>query len=115
MAYDAALADRIRAVVANWEGVTHKRMFGGICFLLFGHMCCGVLKEDLILRLSQEHTVEALKRPHTRPFDIAPTPMKTIFFVGPEGFRTDEALRGWLEQSYQFALSLPPKPARGRP
>jgi TfoX/Sxy family transcriptional regulator of competence genes len=113
MAYDEALADRVRGALLRRKGVTEKKMFGGVCFMVNGHMCCGVASKDLVLRLGEEGTAAALEEPHTRPFGMTGKPMKTMLFVSPAGHRGDEALKAWLDQAVDFARSLPPqKPKR---
>jgi hypothetical protein len=80
-------------------------------FLLGGCMCCGVLKDDLIIRTSSERYEKALAQPHARPMNFTGRPLRGFVFVSPAGFRTDTALRKWVEQAAEFALSLPPKGA----
>ena len=110
MAYDEKLAVRIRKVLAKYKSVREIKMFGGLCFTLRGHMCCGILKNNLVIRVGPERYQEALVRPHARPMEFFPHhPKKGFVFVGPGGYRTDEALRKWVKQSADFALSLPPK------
>ena len=109
MAYDENLKRRILAVVERWEGVTAKKMFGGVCHLIHGNMFCGVYKAFLILRLGESAAADALTRPNTRPFDITGRPMKGWVMVAPRGVASDAALSGWLEQAQAFALTLPPK------
>ena len=109
MAYDEELAARVREALAASEAVTEKQMFGGIAFMLGGNMCCGVVKNDLMVRLGDERGKQALTRPHARPMDFTGRPMKGFIYVGPDGLRTGEALRAWVEEAVAFAASLPPK------
>jgi TfoX/Sxy family transcriptional regulator of competence genes len=109
MAYDERLADRIRGALAGWKAVSEKRMFGGIAFLLQGKMCCGVIKDLLVLRLGPQGAKIALRRPHAREMDFTGRPMKGMVYVEPEGIPTDIELQGWLEQAVQFAQTLPEK------
>ncbi len=109
MAYDEKLADRIRKVLARRKALTEKKMFGGIAFMLQGNMCCGVLNNGLILRVGPEHAAKALKKPHTRRFDITGRPMKGFIVVLPPGYKADEALRKWVRHAADFASSLPAK------
>jgi hypothetical protein len=74
-----------------------------------GNMACGVYKDSLIVRVGPERYEKALGRPHTRPFDITGRPMKGWVMVEREGYGSDEALRGWVRQGVDFALTLPPK------
>ena len=109
MAYDEAIADRLRAVLARRNGVTEKKMFGGVCFLVNGHMCCGVNEKNLVLRFGEAGTKAALEEAHTRPFDLTGKTMKTMLFVSPKGHRSDVAMNAWVEQAICFAQGLPSK------
>ena len=109
MAYDEKLAARVRRALAGRRSVEEKKMFGGVAFMLRGNMCCGVLKENLILRVGPERAARALGSPHARPFDFTGKPMKGIIAVAPAGCRTAAALRKWVGLAADFALSLPPK------
>lgn len=110
MAFDEALAARIRSVLADAEGLTEKRMFGGIAFLLNGgNMCCGVHGDELIIRLAPERTEEALGQPHVRVFHLTGRPMKGWLLIGPGGVANEDDLRSWIDQAMAFAGSLPAK------
>ncbi|MBI3127033.1 MAG: TfoX/Sxy family protein [Candidatus Tectomicrobia bacterium] len=108
MAYDEKLAARVRRALAGRRGIEEKKMFGGLTFMLRGHMCCGVLKDDLILRVGPGRAARALRSPHARPFDFTGRPMTGIVAVAPSGCRA-AALRRWLALAEDFASSLPPK------
>jgi hypothetical protein len=84
-------------------------MFGGIAFMLNGNMCCGVVKDDLMVRLAPDRSEEALQLPHARPMDFTGRPMKGFVFVEPAGVATDEALREWVKRGVEFASTLPAK------
>jgi TfoX/Sxy family transcriptional regulator of competence genes len=109
MAYDEQLAERIRQVLADQSGVSERRMFGGIGFLLNGNMCCGVSGDELILRLGGEGGEAALEDSNVRPFDMTGRPMKGWVLVAAAGLGTDDALRRWVGEGVDFAASLPPK------
>jgi hypothetical protein len=109
MAYDEALAARVRAALGDQQGVRERKMFGGIGFLLNGNMCCGVYKEDLILRLSAEEADGALSTPDVRQFDITGRPMTGWVLVAPAGTAGDERLRDWVDRALAFVSLLPPK------
>jgi hypothetical protein len=108
MAYDEGLADRVRDVLAPQAGLTERKMFGGLAFMLDGHMCCGIVGSDLMLRLGVDGADAALARPHVRPMDFTGKPMSGMVFVAPEGLR-GTALRGWVRRASAFARTLPPK------
>jgi len=108
MAYDEGLADRVRDVLATEPGLTERKMFGGLAFMLDGHMCCGIAGGDLMLRLGVDGADAALDRPHVRPMDFTGKPMAGMVFVSPEGLR-GSALRGWVGRATAFVRTLPPK------
>ena len=82
MAYDEGLAQRIRERLGAEPGVTEKRMFGGIAFLLHGNMAVGVSGDDLMVRVGPDRTDAALARPGTRLFDMTGRPMRGWILVG---------------------------------
>ena len=106
IAYNEKLADRIRKVLARRKAVNEKKMFGGIAFMLRGKMCCGVLKDDLVVRVGADRYSEALTRPHARPMNFTGRPLKGFVYVGPRGYRTDRALQKWLSAAMRFVSSL---------
>ena len=108
MAYDEHLADRVRAILTSQPSLSERKMFGGLAFMLHGHMCCGIVRSDLMLRLGPEGTDAALERPHVRAMDFTGRPMTSMLYVEPEGLR-GVALRGWVEKATAFARTLPPK------
>jgi len=111
MAYDEDLANRIREVLPAGEPVTEVRMFGGLAFMLGGHMCCGVVKDTLMVRLGAEGAARALAEPHVRPMDFTGRPSKGMIYVDPAGL-ADPDLRRWVDAAAGYARALPPK--RGR-
>jgi hypothetical protein len=72
-------------------------------------MACGVNQDRLIVRVGPERYEEALAHPQAAPFDMTGRAMKGWVFVNPEGTQSDDALRAWVEQGVEFALTLPPK------
>ena len=109
MPYDEDLELRILSVVDDWPGTAAKKMFGGVCHLLRGNMFCGVLRDDLILRLGEEGARSALEQPGTKPFDVTGRPMKGWVMVEKGRLGADATLHAWLEQAQSFAAGLPPK------
>jgi hypothetical protein len=77
--------------------------------MLQGNMCCGVVDEDLMVRLGPELGEKALREPHARPMDFTGRPMKGFVYVSPDGTAIEPALRAWVERAVAFASSLPPK------
>ena len=81
-------------------------MFGGLAFMLGGHMCCGIVGNELMLRLGAEGADKALERPHVRPMDFTGRTMTGMVFVAPEGLRGG-ALRRRVEEAVAFVRTLP--------
>ena len=109
MPYDEKLDGRIQGVLSSWKNTDHKKMFGGVGYLLNGNMVCGVYKDFLILRLGDAEAKKALERPHVKPLDITGRPMKGWVMVEPEGCASVEALSEWLNRARAFVQQLPPK------
>ena len=109
MAYDEALADRVRELFAGNPGVREQKMFGGLAFMLDGNMACGILGGELVVRVGKENSDEALSQPHSRPFDMTGLPMRSFVYVAAEGLADDEGLAAWAGRGIAYAQSLPPK------
>ena len=109
MAYDEGLADRVREALSVRSDLSEREMFGGIAFMLAGNMACGVIGEELMVRLGKEDAAKALEEPHTRPMDFTGKPMKTTVYVDPAGTESDSDLAGWVDAGADFAAALPPK------
>ena len=106
MAFDQDLALRVRRLLEKQDGISERKMFGGLAFLLKGKMFCGVLGHDLVARLGAEQVQTALKRPHIRPMDFTGRPMKGYVYVAPEGLKTDRALETFLRRAKAYTSSL---------
>lgn len=113
MAFDEKLGERMGKALQK-HGVEEKRMFGGLCFMLGGHMCCGIIKDELLVRVDPDRFDALLSRPHARIMDFTGRPMKGFIMVEAKGYRTEAALGSWLEEGVKFARSLPPKKASGK-
>jgi TfoX/Sxy family transcriptional regulator of competence genes len=110
MAYDPGLAERLRDLLsATHSTFTEKKMFGGLSFLLRGNMCCGVIGDELIVRVGKDGTDPALAEPGARVFDFSGRPMAGWVTVAPEGTASDEVLAGWVRRALDFVEHLPPK------
>jgi len=109
MAYDEPLAERVQDALAGHSALTERKMFGGIAFMVGGNMACGVVNDDLMIRLDPEEAERALAEEHVRPMDFTGRPMKGFAFVSPGGTDSDEALAGWVELAADHAASLPAK------
>lgn len=109
MAYDDELAKRVREVLEEHVAPGERKMFGGIAFMVDGHMCCGVVNEDLVLRLGPDGAEEALRDRDVRPMDFTGRPLKGFVFVSSEGTRTEPRLRRHVKSALDFVRTLPPK------
>lgn len=109
MAYDEDMAYRIRAALANQSGVTEKKMFGGLAFMVNGHMCCGLAKGNLMVRVGPDQYEDSLAQPHAREMDFTGRPMRGLVYVDPHGFQSDKELQSWVQRGLNFVTSLPPK------
>ena len=109
MAYDAALADRIRVVLPRGKRFEEKKMFEGVGYLLNGNMCVGIWKDSLIARLGPEQGEAALQEPYVKEFDITGRPMKGWVMVLPEGIEEDDQLKEWVARASKFVAKLPKK------
>tara|TARA_B100000686_G_C16069265_1_gene608556 strand:- start:90 stop:419 length:330 start_codon:yes stop_codon:yes gene_type:complete len=109
MAYDAVLAERLRVLLQGRKGITEARMFGGVAYLLNGHICCGVRDELLLLNLGEERVARTIGQPHVREIDFTAKTAKGIVGITVEGYRSDEALRAWVSRAVAFVIKLPPK------
>jgi TfoX/Sxy family transcriptional regulator of competence genes len=109
VAYNEEIETRIRKAVSSWQNTDAKKMFGGVCHLLNGNMFCGVYKDYLILRLGENNSNEALELPSVRSFDITGKPMKGWVMVPGDAFKSDKALKDWLNKAREFVNTLPSK------
>ncbi len=109
MAYDEGLAERLREVLAGRSDIEEKKMFGGLPFLLSGHMCVGVNDTMLMARVVPDRYETAMTNPHVRKMDFTGRSMMGFVYVTPEGISEDEDLKYWTDMCEEFARSLPPK------
>ncbi len=110
MAYDEALADRVRDVVAIRSGVSERKMFSALAWFVDGNMACGVLDDELLVRLDREEAERALAEPHVRQFESGKgRPMRGWVVVAAPGIADDVALARWVDEGADHAAALPPK------
>jgi TfoX/Sxy family transcriptional regulator of competence genes len=112
VAFNEILAERVRVALADAPDLYERLMFGGIAFMVSGHMACGVVDDELMLRLGPEGAELALDQPHVRPMDFTGRPMRSMVFVGPQALRDDRDLERWVSAAAGFVATLPPKPLR---
>jgi hypothetical protein len=113
MAYDERLAERIRRVFEERRDIAERKMFGGLAFLCRGRMCCGVVGNDLMVRVAADEFDAIMRRRHVRPMDFTGKPFRGFVYVSPPGFRTAIALRTWLSRGERVAEQKGAK-SRGR-
>jgi TfoX N-terminal domain len=113
MAYDEDLANRIRELIADAPDLDEQRMFGGLAFLIGGHMAVAASGQGgLLVRVDPEETEALAGRPNARPFEMRGREMKGWLRVDPEGVRTARQLEAWVRRGVAYARSLPPKRKR---
>ncbi len=110
MAYDEDLANRIRELVATEHGVTEKKMFGGLAFLINGNMSVSASGQGgLLLHVAPDETDQLLSKPHAHPFEMRGRVMQGWLRVDPDGVKTKRQLERWVSRGVQYARSLPGK------
>lgn len=109
MPFDADLTARVRQILEEHGPIDERKMFGGIAFMFKGYMCCGVLNDDVVVRLGPERAEEALANAHVRPMDFTGRPLKGYVFVAPAAARTESMLRRWIRSSLEYVETLPPR------
>ncbi|SHE93354.1 Transcriptional regulator of competence genes, TfoX/Sxy family [Microbulbifer donghaiensis] len=107
MTYNEELAEKVRELLGSNDGLTEKRMFGGLAFMLNGNMACGVVGEELMVRVGPDNYQEALAERYTRPMDFTGRPLKGMVYVEEDAVAAD--LGDWVSRGAEFAGSLPPK------
>jgi len=109
MPYDEGLAQRVREILEEEPEFGEKKMFGGICFLLFGNMVCGIIRDDLIVRIGATNYNAALKMPLTKKFDLTGKALTGWVMVLSTALDSDEELNDWVQKAVTFVRTLPPK------
>jgi len=109
MAYDDGVAQRVREALTDCADVIEKKMFGGLCFMVRGHMCCGVTGGELMVRVGPDGYQTALNEPHAREMDFTGKPLKGLVYVAMKGFEDDNDLQAWVDRGLGFVRTLPPK------
>lgn len=110
MAYDEGLAQRLRERFREMGAETEeKKMFGGLCFMVNRHMCCGVLSDRLMARVGPDQYKDALHEEYCSPMDFTGRPLKGMVYVSSEGLADDKQLQQWVQRCLDFIHTLPPK------
>jgi TfoX/Sxy family transcriptional regulator of competence genes len=109
MAYDENLADRVRRILTRRADIEERAMFGGLAFMAHGHMCCGLVKDQLIVRVNSDAYEQLLGEVGAQPMDFTGKPMRGFLYVTRAGTSTPSGLRTWVERALKFAENRPPK------
>jgi TfoX/Sxy family transcriptional regulator of competence genes len=109
MTYDEAMADQLREVATGTAGLSERRMFGGLAFLVHGNMAVAAGEDGLLLRFPPERTAELLAEPHTDEFVMPGRSMKGWLRVEASGLTTYDQVERWAAIGFSYAATLPPK------
>jgi TfoX/Sxy family transcriptional regulator of competence genes len=110
VAYDEDLANRLRELLAAEKGVTEKKMFGGLAFLIGGNMAIAASGQGgLLVRCDPDQTDKLIAKPHADRFEMRGRKMDGWLRVGDEGAKTKRQLESWVKVGAAYARSLPPK------
>jgi len=109
MAYNEKLAERVRTALAGRDDVVEKRMFGGVAFMVRGHMSCGIVGSTLMVRLAPEDADGLVNEVHVRPMDFTGRPMRGFLYVDPDGIKSAAMLRKWVGRATAHAEAQPKK------
>lgn len=109
VAYDEDLANRVREALGGTKGVRERKMFGGLAFMVHGNMACGIVGDELMVRVGPEAYEQALSQPHAREMDFTGRSMKGMVYVAADGVKNGRSLKAWVERGLGYATSLPPR------
>ncbi len=110
MAYDEELAYALRDLLEGEEGVSEKKMFGGLAFLIHGNMAVSASgRGGLLLRVDPAETADLISEDHAEPFEMRGRSMTGWLHIDPAGLATEEQLATWVAIGVQYARSLPAK------
>lgn len=102
MAYNEKLSNRIREALVALPKVEEKYMFGGVCYMLNGKMCMGVVKDEMMCRIDPDKYEEALDKKGCREMVFTGKPMKGYVFVAEEGMKSKKEFDYWVELCLEF-------------
>jgi len=109
VAYSEQLADRTRAALVASRDLEERNMFGGLAFMVNGHMCCGIVGEELMVRVGPDLYASSLAQPHTREMDFTGKTLKGMVYVGSAGLGSERELGQWVQRSLAYVSTLPAK------
>jgi TfoX/Sxy family transcriptional regulator of competence genes len=108
MAYDENTAERVRQVLAGRRDVVEKKMIGGLSFMVGGTMACSVSgRGGMLIRVGPEALDRMLKEPHAKAATIGGKTMSGFVRVDPDGYRSDGALKRWVQRGLDFVATMP--------
>jgi TfoX/Sxy family transcriptional regulator of competence genes len=114
MAYDEGLAERLNEYFKNKNDIEVKKMFGGLCFMLKDHMCCGIVNDTLMARVGPDNYEKCLAQKYAKEMDFTGRALKGMVYVEPQGFEEDADLEFWMGICEQYVESLPAKKPKKR-
>lgn len=109
MAYDETLAARVRNTLSDVGDLREQKMMGALCFMVGGHMCCGVTGDALMVRVGRDGYDAALAKDHVRPMEMSGRKPRGFVLVDPLGVTTDKTLGQWVACGRAFVSTLPAK------
>ncbi len=112
MAYNEDTAERVRTILSKYDGITEKKMFGGLCFMMDGNMVCGVggiTKEGMLSRVNQVDSELLLRKPGVKPMVMRGKVMKGFLYVDESVLKDEKDLEKWIGLSIDFVKTLPKK------
>jgi TfoX/Sxy family transcriptional regulator of competence genes len=107
--FDQEISARVREALQGVNGVEEKKMFGGLAFMVRGNMCCGVVGDELMVRVGPEQYDSSLTLPGAREMDFTGKPLRGFVFVSQDALATSAALQAWVERGLSFVSTLPSK------
>ena len=102
MAYDEKLAERIRGRLSSIRRVEEKPMMGGLTFMVNGKMCVGIIKDELMCRISKEFHEQAIEKRGCRTMDFTNRPMIGYVLIDDTGMKSDKDFDYWINLSLDF-------------
>ena len=109
MAYAENDGQRVRDALGDRDDVIEKKMFGGLCFMVRGHMAVGLTAAELMVRVGPDSWEDALAEEHAREMDFTGKSLKGFVYVDPAGWATKKDLAKWVARGVAFVETLPPK------
>ena len=102
MAFNEELVNKVRELLVDQMDVEEKHMFGGMCFMVNGKMCLGVIKDELMCRINPSLDETLRESTNCRPMDFTGKSMKGFVFVGLENLRSLKDLKHWVQLCLDF-------------